>query len=164
VVIFLPAFPRKHSCTHFLPRTCSMSCPSHSPWVQVVKLLVIQFSPTYPILFLFCKCCPQHSVLKQVSALPLLLETKFHIFLRSANVLNICYFTKLSVAQTLWRRIVGILVNDGLKSVQKGVRGLVWGNIPTFRWRDWGNHETPHSRGSFGSADVFFECDSFNIF
>jgi hypothetical protein len=58
------------------------------------------------------------------------------MFLQSANVLNVINFTTLSIAQTVWRRIVERLVNDGLESMRKGARGLVSGNIPKLTRRD----------------------------
>jgi hypothetical protein len=65
-----------------------MSCPSHPPWlehsnwrrVQVMKLFIMQFSPTFcHFISLRSKYSPQHPVLKhpQPMFLPLCQKTSF---------------------------------------------------------------------------------------
>jgi hypothetical protein len=63
------------TCIPSLPHSCYVPCPSHPPWldhsnyiwrrVQVMKLLITQFSPTsHNFISLWSKYSPQHTVLR----------------------------------------------------------------------------------------------------
>jgi hypothetical protein len=74
--LFPSGFPHQYpTCTPLLPHSCYMLCPSLPTWldhsvyvwrrVQVMKLLIMQFSPTScHFISLRSKYSPQHPVLK----------------------------------------------------------------------------------------------------
>jgi hypothetical protein len=80
-----------------------MSCPPHLPWftypnnsqwrIQVMKFIIMQFSPWSIFLPFRLKYLPQHSVLKSPQSMfPLKVRTKFRTNTAQPSKLQFCMF------------------------------------------------------------------------